>query len=152
MTCHRLARLVGQGPTLIDALVGMVVDGLAFDGERAFLQYAVPEPESDGFAYARDLEQLPSFLRSAEEDRFGRAFLSSRRCIVGCARSENAASHQRNCWHGLGGDSPISKMGKVLTWMRSSPSTGISCCCESVTLWYDRVVAAHRLPLRSPTA
>jgi hypothetical protein len=36
LTCHRLARLVGQGPMLVDYLIGRTVDGRACLGEQAF--------------------------------------------------------------------------------------------------------------------
>ena len=40
LTCHRLARLVGQGPTFVEALVARSLDGRACAGDRAFLQHA----------------------------------------------------------------------------------------------------------------
>jgi hypothetical protein len=40
LTCRRLARLVGQGLTLIDALVAISVDSMAFVGDQAMLQHA----------------------------------------------------------------------------------------------------------------
>ena len=39
LACHRLGRLAGQGTTLIDALVGMTIDGLAYPGDQALLQH-----------------------------------------------------------------------------------------------------------------
>jgi hypothetical protein len=40
LTCHRLARLVGQGPTVIDAMVARSRDGAACAGVQVFLQHA----------------------------------------------------------------------------------------------------------------
>src|SRR5207253_10037980 len=37
LACHRLARLVGRGATLIDALVGIAIDSLACRADLAFL-------------------------------------------------------------------------------------------------------------------
>ena len=39
LAVHRLARLLGQGATLVDRLVAMTVDGIAQDGDRAILQH-----------------------------------------------------------------------------------------------------------------
>ena len=40
LACHRWARLMGQGPTLIEALVAATIENLAENGDLALLQYA----------------------------------------------------------------------------------------------------------------
>ncbi len=40
LTCHRLARLIGQGPTLADILTAVDLDGQACAGDQALLQAA----------------------------------------------------------------------------------------------------------------
>ncbi len=40
LACHRLARLAGQRPTLIDALIAMRIDKMAVAGDQALLQHA----------------------------------------------------------------------------------------------------------------
>ena len=42
MTMHRLGRLVGQGPTLIEYLVGVAIESLAINGELRFLSETKP--------------------------------------------------------------------------------------------------------------
>jgi hypothetical protein len=39
MACHRLARLVGQGATLIEVLVAVTLDGMACAGDHALLEH-----------------------------------------------------------------------------------------------------------------
>lgn len=38
LACHRLARLAGQGQTLIDALVGIALEAIACAGDQALIQ------------------------------------------------------------------------------------------------------------------
>ncbi len=40
LSCHRLARLAGQGPTVVDSLVAFSAEERACDGDQALLQYA----------------------------------------------------------------------------------------------------------------
>ena len=47
-TCHRLGRMVGRGPTLIEALVGYAIDANATRGEVAFIQYTRPNRTTRG--------------------------------------------------------------------------------------------------------
>lgn len=57
MACHRLGRLVGRGPTLIEALVGIAIDGIAVNTDLAFLEYT--KPDSNQIAkYQKDLAGL----------------------------------------------------------------------------------------------
>lgn len=57
MACHQLGRLVGRGPTLIEALVGIAIDGIAGNADLAFLEYT--KPDSNQIAkYQKDLAGL----------------------------------------------------------------------------------------------
>lgn len=40
LSCHRLARLAGQGPSLVEALVAIAIDGIAADGDYRLVQHA----------------------------------------------------------------------------------------------------------------
>ena len=40
LACHRIARLTGQGPTLIDLLVAVTIDGMACVADQAVLRDA----------------------------------------------------------------------------------------------------------------
>jgi hypothetical protein len=58
MACRRLGRLVGQGPMLVEALVGYAIEGLAVDGQAKFLAEA--ELTADQWAaLQRQLDALP---------------------------------------------------------------------------------------------
>src|SRR4029077_19596362 len=66
LACHRLARLVGSGPTLVDGLVGIAIDGVASRAEPALLNNGDPSAlpiES----CLRDLQKLPPMPPLAEK-------------------------------------------------------------------------------------
>lgn len=65
MTCHRLARLLGQGPTMVESLVAMTIDGMASTGEIALLEHA-KLPAARITAMQRELDSLPPLFDAAE--------------------------------------------------------------------------------------
>lgn len=62
MTCHRLARHLAKGGTLIEALVGMAIEQIAFRSGVAFLE----RPELDGKQLMKFLGDLRSLSRLPE--------------------------------------------------------------------------------------
>ncbi len=66
LACHRLARLAGQGPTLIDALVAINLDGMACSGDQAILQN-VRLSASQAAKMRDDLAKLPPMPRMADK-------------------------------------------------------------------------------------
>lgn len=72
LACHRLGRLVSQGGTLIEGLVGIAIDQIASEGDQAFLAFA----DADAARLkkcARDLRALPSLAplaRLVDRERF----------------------------------------------------------------------------------
>ncbi len=83
LTCHRLARLVGQGPTLADILYAVDLDGLACAGDQVLLQsvklsaaevakVARGSPGAASLAQARRLHQCYRAIRLPRRHRPGR--------------------------------------------------------------------------------
>ncbi len=66
LACHRLARLAGQCPTLIEALTAFAVEGTACDGDRALLQHA-QLGRAEIAAMREDLGRLPPMPRVADK-------------------------------------------------------------------------------------
>lgn len=68
LACHRFGRLVGQGATLIDVLVGIAIDKMAFQGDRALLHYA--QLSKAAVAKMRDdiakLPPMPKFVNKID--------------------------------------------------------------------------------------
>ncbi len=62
--CHRLARLVGQAPTMIEALVANAIDGIACSGDAAVAQHddLAPEQARRFQADLRELGPLPNMV------------------------------------------------------------------------------------------
>ena len=87
LACHRLARLVADGPWLIDRLVGGVLDTIAFSAERGMLQQQRLSTEQ-ALKMRSGLEGLPAMPRIADKIDIGE------RCIylsmVGCIARDAA--------------------------------------------------------------
>jgi hypothetical protein len=58
LACHRLARLVSQGPTLIDMLVGIAIEGLAIHGDGMLVHEGKLTAEQ-ARRFAGEFRQLP---------------------------------------------------------------------------------------------
>jgi hypothetical protein len=67
LASHRLARLVSRGGTLIDLLVGIAIDGLAFKADLAFLDHTNPNAKQLR-SCLRELQALPRFDITAPID------------------------------------------------------------------------------------
>jgi hypothetical protein len=73
MACRRLGRLIGQGPTLVESLVGYALEELAIHGQVEFL--AAAELTVDEWAALQaDVEKLPSRLPLADKFDFFERF------------------------------------------------------------------------------
>ena len=66
LACHRLARLVGRGPCLIEGLVCVAIDIIASQGDLMFLEHVSPDAKRLE-ACLRDLRALPELPNIAEK-------------------------------------------------------------------------------------
>ena len=57
LTCQRLGRLVAEGPTLVEALVGIAIGGIASDSTLVYIEHVNPDAEQSALL-ARQLEKL----------------------------------------------------------------------------------------------
>jgi hypothetical protein len=69
MSCHRLARLAAQGPTMIEMFVGATIDDIACDGDLILLQNTHLNAEQLGKMRA-DLDQLSPLPQMADKIDF----------------------------------------------------------------------------------
>jgi hypothetical protein len=74
LACHRLARLVGRGGTLIELLVGIALDALASKAELAFLDGSKLKAKQT-IACLRDLHRLPPMPAVADKVDLGERFM-----------------------------------------------------------------------------
>jgi len=65
LTCHRFARLVGQGPMLTDFLTAQGADAAAFGGDQALLEHA-SRTAAQILQMRDDLDRLPPMARAAD--------------------------------------------------------------------------------------
>jgi hypothetical protein len=68
LTCQRLGRLVAEGPTLIEALVGIAIGGIASEATLVYIEHVNPDAEQSALL-ARQLEKLLPLPRMV--DRIG---------------------------------------------------------------------------------
>ncbi len=66
LACHRLGRLVGQGGTLIESLVGIAMDHIASDADLTFLEHAKLDVKQVKKCLA-DLQKLPPMPSLADK-------------------------------------------------------------------------------------
>ena len=68
LACHRLARLVGRGPFLIDALVGLALDGIASKADLAYIECAslTTKQVQDQLKELRRLAPMPAMADKIE--------------------------------------------------------------------------------------
>jgi hypothetical protein len=68
LACHRLARLVGQGPTMVDMLVAGALEAIAYFGDRAAMHFGnvAPEQIRRYTAEVRTLGPMPRFAEKLE--------------------------------------------------------------------------------------
>ncbi|MFO0899922.1 MAG: hypothetical protein U0836_21025 [Pirellulales bacterium] len=78
LACHRLGRLVGQGPTMVERLVGYALDNLAGEGDRALALHG-KLPAARLVEMQAELAKLPPIAPMADSaDAFERySFLST---------------------------------------------------------------------------
>ena len=136
LTCHRLGRLlVVRGGTLMEALVGLLVEQTACRGDLAFLAHGKLDARAIE-ACVRDLRALPPFPNLADKIDLGErlwsldTFMQIDRLGVSVLSQLWDLEKDRLVEHGFGDD-----VLKGIDW-----DPGL----ESVNMWYDRMVAALR--------
>jgi hypothetical protein len=142
LTCHRLARLVGQGPTLADVLYSVDLDGLACAGDQVFLQ-SVKLSAADVAKFRADLQGLPPLPKVVDRidvtERF--AFLDGIALVAreGISAADKLTEDQEEP-HGGGNSFLNSLAGAVINW---------SHVLRTGNTWYDQIAAAYGKPSRS---
>jgi hypothetical protein len=137
LACHRLGRLVGRGGTLIEALVGMAIDGLAARADLAFLAHGKLDAKRLT-ACLRDLEKLPPLPAVADKLDLIERFSTLETALL-------IDRHGARYLEGLTADRPKEPDPVVERALQGIAWDG---ALRNINLWYDRVVAAVREPDR----
>ncbi|MEN6459049.1 MAG: hypothetical protein ABFC63_08970 [Thermoguttaceae bacterium] len=141
LACHRLARLVGQGTTLVEMLVAVTIDGMASEADQSLLEHAkLTAPQIA--AMRADLAKLPPLPKMVDMIETGERFVfldivttmaregpSALSPLLGAARSESMLK------------SAVDAVGVVAIDWDIVLRIGNS--------WYDRAVVAAREPTRA---
>jgi hypothetical protein len=127
MAAHRLSRLVMQGPTLVDGLLGIAINKLACATEEAFVDHVTPQYQRLASMQA-ELDKLPSVVNLVSTlDEYERYVSLD---VVGCASV--GASNEA-----LGSAGRF--VGRPVDW---------NVVLRRVNDQWDRYVVAMRLPAR----
>jgi len=134
VACHRLARLVGRGPFLIDALVGIALDGIASKADLTYVERASLTTKQV-LDRGKELRALPPMPAMAEKTE-----LAERCFFLDCVQLT------RRYGFGfltvLGGGPLPKKPGPEL--MKVLERIDWESALRSGNRWYDRQVAALR--------
>jgi hypothetical protein len=138
LSCHRLARLVGQRPMLIDALVAMALDGMACSGDKVLLQH-VRLTAAQAAKMRRDLGTLPPLVDIAATIDLGERFLSLDFASTG-ARQGLASFIELLTTGGFG------TLAKPLVNLAGDATIDWNVMLRLDNAWCDRFVDAYRKP------
>ncbi len=142
LTCHRLARLVGQGPTLADLFYAVDLDGLACAGDQVWLQ-SVKLSAAELAKLRADLQGLPPLPKLVDRidvtERF--VFLDGIALVAreGISAADRLTEDQEDPH--AGGSSFINSLaGAVINWDH---------VLRTGNTWYDKIVAGYGKSSRS---
>lgn len=131
-TLHRLARLVGQGEVLVDALVGIALHLTAVDASATLLHEGKLTPEQIQ-QIAADLAKLPPLPKMSEKFDVGERYFFLD-FVTTMARKGPAALEEQ-----LGAGAEITSMiGKLV----SATALDWNLIARRGNHWYDRIVDA----------
>jgi hypothetical protein len=135
LACHRLARHVGTGPTLIEALVAIAIDNLACAGDAALARSGKLSAEQLQ-THAAQLAKLPRITDVPGKIDLGERYMFLDSAMTMAVKGPGSLEEL-----GEGGDSALMKavemmLGATLIDWNEPMRIGNS--------WYDKLVAAGR--------
>ena len=134
LAMHRLGRLVGQGGTLIEYLVGVAIESIASAADLAFLERAkLDTPRIK--ACLRDLKELPPRSTVADKVDLGERFMFLDSVML-------VARHGPDYLESLAGGAPSKGSNPILKIAFAGVDWDPA--LRNGNLWYDRMVAAMR--------
>ncbi len=137
MTTHRLGRLVGQGPTLIEFLVGVAIESIAIRGELQFLSETKPSAKMLAL-YRKQLDRLPP--RASVADKLDSC---ERAMFLDCAhRMARGQLRLQDLADGGGDVSFLEKLAEGAIMQ----SVDWDVALKSANKWYDRLAVTLRKP------
>jgi len=134
---HRLGRLVGRGPTILEGLVGIAIESMAIEAELKLISETHPSTKFVA-RYVQQLETLPPLSSMADKVDFAERIMFLDFC------------HQfalgRLCVNDLrGGENDDGWLSNVMEEVLVQ-STDWDEVLRSGNRWYDRIVSIIRMP------
>jgi hypothetical protein len=148
LACHRLARQVGQGTTLVEGLVAFVIERTAVAGEAAVAHYGRPSAATIRQMKA-DLAALPPMRKMADRIDHGERFFG----LDAAATVARKGLSEIDNITGFGTTS-----GKHTGLLEQAIFAGLDATIDwdeplrILNRWYDRLAAAARKPTRAERA
>ncbi len=144
LACHRLARLVGQGTTLVEALVAITINGMACAGDQALLEHA-KLTSAQIAAMREDLGRLPPLPNMADLLETGERlmFLDSAAAIARDGPSSLPDIRSVS-------EPNVNRKGPLEALVESAAMAGIDwdVILRMGNSWYDRIVDAAQANMR----
>ncbi len=154
LTCHRLARLAGQGPTVIEAVVMFSIEEMACAGDQVLLQHA--HLTATQIAKMRkDLDRLPPMPKVVDKLDVAERFMYlnvvsdySRQWVA--SLRELLAFFDDTAWSkDLRGPGDMKDTIKSLIHHSTSAAIDWDYILRMGNSWYDRIADAYRKPTRA---
>jgi hypothetical protein len=144
LTCHRLARLIGQGPTCVESLLASRTEEMACAGDLAFLQNT-HLTAAQAVKMRHDLNRLPPMPKLAEKIEIAERF----------TYLDNVSAFSRQGLPGLAGLFSIKEnkylkptLNSLVYYGKGTPvDWDISLCMGNA--WFDRIAEAFNKPTLS---
>jgi hypothetical protein len=132
LAVHRLARLAGHGPTLLDSLVAVGLNDVACEGDQALLQH-VRLTAAQAARMRAELAALPPMAKMVDKIDVGERFTILDATVM-LARGKGASFQQSN---------KIAANPTAIDW---------DAVLRMSNKWYDRIAAAGRQGTRAQRA
>lgn len=141
LTLHRLGRLIGQGPTLIEVLVGITIDGVACKGDQTLLQHT-RLTAMQGIKMREDLCRLPPMPKVADKIELSERFFGLDSVLV-------AAREGPDFLHKLADGVEPGGMAETLVDSVHAAALDWDIMLRMLNSWYDRMADAASKPTRA---
>lgn len=139
IACHRLARHIGRGPTLIEGLVGIAIEAIASSADLVWLDRAGLSADQARDCL-RDLQALPPLQGMAEKVDLGERFMFLDTFQMLRRRGLGALEELSGPKAPVPDDPKAIEVLEKIDW---APPL------RNANRWYDRMVAAMRLTERA---
>lgn len=137
IAAHRIARLVGRGPTIIEGLVGVAIESLAIEAELRLISETQPSAKFVA-RYRKQLDNLPT--RSSMADKID---ICERAMFLDCCI--HIARGSMN-WESINSGLPENSFWKRLAEGAVAQSIEWDDVLKYGNHWYDRLVTAAKRP------